>query len=93
MIYKEPYEKLFCVGDVYIYIQYLYDDNEYDFDYTIYDVEFNDVDGGVFGESGTAVPFGGSINLRDGAEQLAEEYGLTGDIEELDIEDYRDKLE
>ena len=88
----EPFEKLFHVGDSYIYIQYLYDDDEYDFDYTIYDANLTDVDGGVFGESGTAVPFGGTMDLLAGAEMLAEEYGLTGDIEELDIECFRDYL-
>ena len=89
----EPFEKLFRVGDAYIYIQYLYDDEEYDFDYTIFNEDFSSSDGGVFGESGTAVPFGGTMDLLAGAEQLAEEYGLTDDIEELDIEDYRDYLE
>lgn len=42
-------EALFKIPGHFIYVQYLSDDPEYFFDYTIYDNDFNDLDGGVIG--------------------------------------------
>jgi len=51
---NESFEKLFMCKkkDQFIYIQYLADDAEYVFDYTIYNNTFEEIDGGVIGEPG-----------------------------------------
>ena len=41
---------LFRLKNGYVFVQYLDDDPDCDFDYTIYDNEFSDIDGGVIGE-------------------------------------------
>ena len=46
---RDFYEALFKTGEYYLYVQHTADDPEYDFDYTFYDKDFNDVDGGVIG--------------------------------------------
>lgn len=86
----ESYEALFSAGDQYIYVQYLYDDMEYDFDYTIFDRDFNDIDGGVIGESGTAIPFGGDWDLQRAAEEIA---GYSAGVIRLDLDEFRDRFE
>lgn len=46
---KDPAEAIYRIHGHYIFIQYLADDPEYLFDYTIYDNDFNNIDGGVVG--------------------------------------------
>lgn len=87
---NESYDALFCAGDQYIYVQYLYDDAEYDFDYTIFDRDFNDIDGGVIGESGTAIPFGGDWDLQRAAEEIVER-GVK--VIRLDLDEFRGRFE
>lgn len=84
-------EALFKVPGYYIHVQYLSDDPEYCFDYTIYDDDFNDIDGGVIGTDD-------SWDLRRAAEEVVSEaqYYSGLDIEGtphlLNIEEYEDKL-
>jgi len=49
---REPFEGLFKTDAGYIYVQYTAEDPDCDFDYTVYDDQFNDIDGGLIGESG-----------------------------------------
>lgn len=92
---NDSFEALFSVGGkYYIYVQYC-DDSEYDFDYTVYDADLNDVDGGLIGCTGCADVLGGSWDLGKAAEEIvAEEKQIFGnaDVVRLDLEEYRRRL-
>ena len=81
---------LFRVGTLYIYVQYLVDDPEYDIDYTIFDSEFTDVDGGVLDGNG-------KWGLRRAAEEIVKmcpEFFKPDDkIVQVDPEQYSSKLQ
>ena len=76
----EDFEKLFLCPKTnqFIYIQYLSDDPEYDFDYTIFDDQFNDIDGGVIGQRS-------DWDLKEAAIEATGDYSLV----EKDLDYYR----
>ena len=82
----ESFEALYRIKNVgYLYVQYTADDPEYDFDYAIFDNDFQDVDGGVIG-----------VNTRwnlDAAASVIARENILPAIWRLDIDAYRDKLE
>lgn len=77
----ESFEKMFFSPKTnrYICIQYLTDDPEYDFDYTIFDVDFNDIDGGVIGQRT-------DWNLFEAAIEVSGDYDLV----ECDLDYHRE---
>ena len=82
---KEPLEKLFQVDtDYFIHIQHLADDPEYEFDYTIYDWNFTDIDGGVIGAAGCGWTIEQTLQ-----EIVSGEGYLSGCWTEVDMELYR----
>ena len=86
---NEPFEALYLTTTgYYLYVQYTADDPEYDFDYTIYDRDFLDEDGGVIGEYT-------KWDLDEAADQILRagpvRYGSR--MERLHIDDYRDYLD
>lgn len=88
---KDPLEKLFMVGSNYLHVQYLADDPEYDFDYTIYDESFHNIDGGVIGVmTGWDLLMAANEIVAD-----AQKYGIIAKEQrpvEVDIEKYLDAL-
>ena len=77
---ENRYEALFRFPKGYVYVQYLADDPEYDIDYTVYDLNFRDVDGGCFGEDGKFDLLG-----------AAKESVGTEDLTPLDVDAYREQ--
>ena len=77
---ENRYEALFRFPKGYVYVQYLADDPEYDIDYTVYDLNFRDIDGGCFGEDGKFDLLG-----------AAKEAVGTEDIILVDIDLYREQ--
>lgn len=75
---QEPYERLFQFASGFIHVQRLADDYDYDTDYTIFDSEFNDLDGGILCDDY-------SHTLKEIAAELVGTFELT----EVNIEDYR----
>lgn len=89
----ERFESLFSVGNNhYLYVQHTADDPEYDFDFTLYDRNFRDVDGGVIGQNT-------DWSLKRAAREIIDSYSSekdfdkpTGKLREIDLEQYRDRI-
>lgn len=83
---NEPYEALYLTtAGYYLHVQYTADDPECDFDYTIYDEDFLDEDGGLIGENT-------DWTLDEAADQIMciEPVRYGSRMTRLNIDDYRD---
>lgn len=93
----ERYEALYRINNIgYLYVQYTADDPEYDFDYTVFDNDFHDVDGGVIGVDTRWDLDAAADAICEDIQQTLKSRGFTAGrptIWRLDIDAYMDKLE